>query len=45
VQLALAYPGTTPDYWLDADDRLLLTALDELDRRNSQARKAAGRGK
>lgn len=29
--LALAYPGTTPDYWMNADDELVATAVAVLD--------------
>lgn len=49
MQLSLAYPGTSPTYWLEAPDELLVTALDELDRRANRAqqqqRKGGRRGK
>jgi hypothetical protein len=41
--LALAYPGTTPHYWMEVDDVLIVTALDVLDQR-AQAQARARRG-
>lgn len=45
-ELAAAVPGTTPDYWMAADDKLTATMLDVLDKRSqAQADKAKGKGK
>lgn len=34
-------PGTSPDYWMSADDRLTATMLDIIDTRNAKAAKAS----
>ena len=45
VQLAIAVPGTTPDYWLTADDRLIVTTLDVIEQRQRKGGKGKrGRG-